>query len=105
MEAKFLLKKDIKKLVQLQRELKNQRKTVNLVGERVYEPWEASYKHFANREKLRLMYTAYGVLRGKTYSQIENTCEGPNETHPLYKYESKINKIIKDYEKKALCYN
>lgn len=89
------LKNEIKNLVAVQKELKNQRKTVNLVGDRTMEPWVASFKHVANRHTLRLMYAAYGVMRGKTYSQIENHFD--EESHPLKKYESKINAIIEKY--------
>lgn len=89
------LKNEIKKLAEVQKELKNQRKTEHLVGDRTMEPWVASFKHFTNRHTLRLMYAAYGVMKGKSYSQIENHFD--EETHPLKQYESKINSIIEKY--------
>ena len=91
------LKKDLKNLSDNQRFLKNQRKTENLVGERVEEPWVATYKHQVNREKLRLMYAAYGLLRGKSFSQTENKYS--EEEHPLNEFKDQIDKIIESYEK------
>jgi len=91
--AKF--KEDIKKMSENQRSLKNQRKTVKLVGERTMEPWQATYEHQSNRENLRLIYAAYGLMRGKSFSQTEN--KFPEEDHPLKEYQSKIDKIIEKY--------
>ena len=77
METKFnktailMLKKDIKEKSELQRFYKNQRKTVHLVGERKMSPSNATWKHVCNREELRLMYLAYGILRGKDLSTID----------------------------------
>jgi len=65
-------KNDIKELSEQQRFLKNQRKTVKLVGKREVRPGEATWKHQMNRDKLRLMYAAYGLMKGKSFSQIEN---------------------------------
>lgn len=89
------LKNEIKNLVEVQRELKNQRKTVNLVGDRTIEPSEAAWKHGLNRHNLRLMYAAYGVLRGKNYSQIEN--HYTEDEHPLKAFEADINKIVEKH--------
>lgn len=88
------LKNEIKKLVEVQKELKNQRKTVRLVGTRTMEPWQAEMKHHSNRHQLRLMYAAYGKMRGKSYSEIENNCTLIGEHHPLEVYEAQINSII-----------
>jgi precorrin-6x reductase len=65
------LKSEIKKLAEEQKVLKNQRKTVHLVGERTMDPWKASVQHSANRIKLNEMYQAYGLMRGKTPEQIQ----------------------------------
>jgi len=92
-----VLKNDIKNLVEEQKFLKNQRKTEHLVGERKIDFRLAAYKHTANREKLRLMYAAYGLMRGKKFSQTEN--HFPEETHPLIKYINQISKIIETYSK------
>jgi hypothetical protein len=52
---------------------------------------EANY----NGKLLRLMYAAYGLLRGKSFSQTEN--HYPEETHPLKNY-TYINKLLEDYK-------
>ena len=88
-------KNDIKELSEQQRYFKNQRKTVNLQGTRTMSPSEATWKHQANREKLRLMFAAYGLMRGKSFSQIEN--KFPEEEHPLNEYKLRIGKIIASY--------
>ena len=90
-------KADIKELAALQRSLKNQRKTVKIDAsqEVTMSPSEATWKHQANREKLRLMYAAYGLMRGKAFSQTEN--KYPEESHPLNEYKLRIGKIISNY--------
>lgn len=65
------LKSEIKKHVEKQKALKNQRKTVNIVGERTMPTYEATYQHHFCRESLRTMYIAYGFMRGKTIEQME----------------------------------
>jgi hypothetical protein len=90
------MKEDIKNMSQNQKFLKNQRKTEKLVGERVMEPWQATMQHASNREKLRIMYAAYGIMRGKSLSQIENKYD--EENHPLKEFEDKINKVISAYK-------
>ena len=98
------LKENIKVASEYQRFLKNQRKTMYLKGKREISPDEAAWKHQANREKLRLMYAAYGLMRGKTFGEIElqryykvDTDNG--ERHPLKKFQDKIDKIIDEYSK------
>lgn len=93
------LKEDIKVLAEKQRFLKNQRKTVKLVGERKMNTWEATYTHQENRGKLRLMYAAYGIVLGKKFSQIEN--KFTEEEHPLNEYKDEIEKIILSYKEKV----
>ena len=85
-------KSDIQELADNQRFLKNQRKTVKIQGSREMSPSEATWKHQMNRDKLRLMYTAYGLMRGKSFSQVENKYS--EEEHPLNEYKLKIGKII-----------
>jgi DNA-binding MltR family transcriptional regulator len=91
------LKCDIEKYAQLQKVLKNQRKTVHFKGERIMEPEEAQYQVYFNTIRLRIMYAAYGLMRGKMFSQIEN--HYPEENHPLNKYINKINEIIDSFNK------
>ena len=59
------IKNEIKKLSSEQVVLKNQRKTVNLVGERTMEPYDAYMKHQHNRVQLWKLHTAYQLLKGK----------------------------------------
>jgi hypothetical protein len=89
------MKADIKKMIEEQKFYKNQRKTVHLIGERVIPPSEAQWKHQATREKLRLMYAAYGVARGKSFSQIENRY--PEENHPLNQWRVSIDSMVNRY--------
>ena len=105
------LKNAIKEKVDYQRELKRHRKTEKFEGERmkvVQKVWEydrqlgrAGYVekevectpqiafelHLENRFELRMMYAAYGYLRGKSLLQIENSGGGDEEltedNHPL----------------------
>ena len=62
---------DIKVLAEGQKELRNQRRTVNHVGERTMEPWRAAMDHRSNRAKLRAMYSAYAILRGHSPAEID----------------------------------
>ena len=91
------LKSDIKKLSEEQRFLRNQRKTVNIKGERTMEPWVAAMKHRANREKLRIMFAAYGLMRGKSLEQIE---PNSSEENSLKNFLPQISKIIESYDQK-----
>jgi hypothetical protein len=93
------IKEDIKVLANGQKELKNQRKTEKLVGERYMSPSDATYDHQVNREKLRVMYAAYGLARGKKFSQIEN--HYPEENHPLNEYQNRIDKLLDGYKVKV----
>jgi len=90
------MKSDIKAMVELQKFYKNQRKTDKLVGERKMSPSDATYKHQTNREDLRVMYAAYGLARGKSFSQIEN--HYPEEDHPLNKYQKSIDRMLERYK-------
>jgi len=92
-KAKFMLFKDyIRNKAEEQRFLKNQRKTERLIGNRKMPAWEATMKHQQNREELRVLYAAYGVLRGKKYSEIEN--QYSDENHPLKEYDKRIEKVL-----------
>lgn len=78
------LKNDIAELVEQQKQLKPQRKTVNFVGERWVSPsgiqitaTDATSMVASNKFKLRHLYIVYGLLRGKSLDEIE-----PNRTTP-----------------------
>lgn len=90
------MKADISKKVEEQMFLKNQRKTVKLIGERIIPAKDATYKHQTNREDLRVMYAAYGIARGRSFSQIEN--HYPEDGHPLQKYQKTIDRILEGYK-------
>lgn len=92
------IKNEIKKLVENQRNLKNQRKTVHIVGERVMEPWKAAYLHNANRHQLRLMYAAYHVLRDKDLNLFE-TQKHKDGKYPISYYSKQIEKLVEKYGK------
>ena len=59
------IKERIKELSAQQIELRNQRRTERLIGERTMPSWEAALQHSENRYNLRYLYAAYGVLREK----------------------------------------
>ena len=88
-------KAEIKKLSETQKELKNQRKTVKIKGERTMPAKDAQWKHMANKYTLRVMFAAYGLMRGKSFSQTEN--KYPEDGHPLNKYKNQIDKILLKY--------
>jgi len=90
-----ILKNELKDLSNVQKILKNQRKTVNLVGERIKDPGMATYEHQRNRQKLRIMYAAYGLMRGKSFSKTEN--KYPEEGHPLNEFKIEIDEMVLKY--------
>jgi hypothetical protein len=90
------MKEDIKAKAEEQKFLKNQRKEVHIVGERKMPAKDAQYKHMTNREDLRVMYAAYGIARGRSFSQIEN--HFPEVDHPLQKYQKTIDRILEKYK-------
>jgi hypothetical protein len=42
------------------------------------------------------MYAAYGIARGKSFSQTENHYS--EENHPLQKYQKTIDRILEKYK-------
>lgn len=93
------MKADIKNMVEKQKFYKNQRKTEKLVGERKMSPSDATYEHQENRKDLRIMYAAYGLVRGKSFPQIENT-KYPEVIHPLknHPFPLRIDRVINKYK-------
>ena len=108
------LKNAIKEKANYQRELKRHRKTEKFEGERMkvtQKVWEwgkyvekevectpriAFELHVQNRFELRMMYAAYGYLRGKSIFQIENLTE---TDHPLNLpfFKERWMKIVEEY--------
>ena len=90
------MKAEIKRMAEQQKHYKNQRRTEKIVGKRVMPAWEATHLHQMGREQLRVMYAAYGLARGKSFSQIEN--HYPEENHPLKEYERHIQNFLDAYK-------
>lgn len=86
------LKNQIKALATAQVEAKANRKTVNLSVPRTMEPGQATFLHQQNRYKLRELYMAYGLSRGKTQEQIEANPKTPINM-------DSVNKLIEQYGK------
>ena len=113
-EAIMELRSNIAELEKEQRITKINRKTVNFEKygmERTMSPFTAQERVKEISHELRLKYAAYGLLRGKTFAQVENK-QRPLEywdaygrgvgveerkIHPLYNYASTINSILEEY--------
>ena len=91
------LKAEIKRLSEYQIYLKNQRKTVKLVGVRFIFPSEATWKHRVGREHLRIMFAAYGIMRGKTFDHTEKNNRPEGHYHPLICFQPLIDKVLASY--------
>lgn len=89
------LKTDIKILADEQKFLKNQRKTVHIIGNRKIPANEANWIHSINRHRLRLLYAAYGIIRGRIFSTIETNYS--EKKHPLSQFNYNIHKIVDSY--------
>ena len=96
-----------------QKALKPQRKTVNGRPENAtVNPYTAAEMVRTNKHTLRLMYAAYGLMRGRKFTEIESNSKMlvggeyyngryvPNELnnkHPLCLYLNEIDKFINQY--------
>lgn len=97
------LKEDLKKEAQEQKELKNQRKSVRIKGERTINPYDAAWKARTNRWELDKKYVIYYILK----HQIEVTPENVEEVlwstyatlHPQYKEARHVNIVGWDNHK------
>ena len=114
------LKNAIKEKANYQRELKRHRKTEKFEGERMkvsQKVWEydrvagrggyvekevectpqiAFELHVQNRFELRMMYAAYGYLRGKSLFQIEKLTETDHPLNLPY-FKERWMKIVEEY--------
>ena len=103
---------EIAELEKAQKELKPQRKTENFKGERTINHWDAAENVRNNKFTLRMMYAAYGLMRGKTFEQIESAAKPLkwgeyyrdryaskelDGKHPLYLYLNEINEWLEKY--------
>lgn len=114
---KEILKKfreEIEKLEKEQRVVKPQRKTVHFTGERTLSPADAYKKTVYNKSKLRAMYAAYNLLRGKNFEVTEKNYKPLNKEeffnlngynlqdkyvgkHPLTLRLGSINAVLNEY--------
>ena len=117
-----VMRKDIAELEKEQKSIKPQRKTVYFTGERTMPAWKAVDAVKDIKERLRIRYAAYNLLRGKSFDVTEKnaklliydksrywaypngihgqrytTCEELNGKHPLCQYLSQINCILQEY--------
>lgn len=96
------LKQEIKELASNQANLKQQRKTVKLPENfvRQVDPSTAAYSHLLNRTKLRIMYVALGLLRGRSIEQIESKSKTPVNMYAVNalkeKYEHEFKKSTEE---------
>lgn len=91
-------REEIAALEKEQINMKAQRKTVNLKVKRTVNPYDAAQAVDNNRYKLRIMYAAYGLMKGRRFEQIENHYDKENnQIHPLYGFASSINDILNKY--------
>lgn len=116
------MREEIAALEKEQKAIKPQRKTVHFTGERTMSPWEAWCKVGDNKERLRILYAAYNLLRGKNFDITERSakpliydrgmyyaypygikgqhytaCEWLDGKHPLCDYLSLINNALENY--------
>ena len=91
-------REEIAALEKEQINMKAQRKTVNLKVERTVDPYTAADRVINNRCKLRVMYAAYGLMKGRRFEQIENHYDkNENKIHLLHGFANSINDILNKY--------
>jgi len=91
----LILKENIKELAEKQPILKNQRRTVYREGKKIMTPWDAGIMHADNRFRLRHMYIAYGMLKGKKFKEIESSAKTPFD-------EEYVSKLCDKYRPEAV---
>ena len=69
------LREEIAALEKEQKTIKPQRKTVHFTGERTMSPYGAWCKVGDNKERLRILYAAYNLLRGKKFEITESNAK------------------------------
>ena len=89
-KTQFLrFKEDLKRRAANQRELKNQRKTVRLKGERTVNPYDAAEQARRNKRDLDTLYVIYYILKHRTEVTAENKeqviWDAYVKLHPQYK--------------------
>jgi hypothetical protein len=94
MKANILaLKNNIKSLVEEQKVMKLNRKTVHLPEGfvRTTDPCSATWKHEANRYELRVKYLVYAYLRGKDEAFMKEIDKDWNSIFGSYVFEKYLN--------------
>jgi hypothetical protein len=84
----------IKTYVDKQKLYKDQRKSKKNKLERTIDPKEAQYKALWNSVELRILYAAYGLLRGKSLSQVESNYSETDSDNFLNQHKAKIAKTL-----------
>lgn len=84
-----------------QRSLKNQRKTINLKGERTIDSSTATYNHRRNKKSLRDLYIVYAKVRGK---DLQQTDKNVFEDYTEEGINSMVIKKLENYGK-TVCVN
>ena len=103
---------EIAELEKQQKELKPQRKTVYGPKDSKVSPYQAAEDVKSNKHYLRIMYAAYGLMRGKSFEQTESAAkplkwgeyyngryvsQGLDGKHPLCLYLDSINGYLEQY--------
>ena len=116
-DYKNILKEFRAEIAELEKEqkiIKPQRKTVHFTGERTISPSEAVYEVVDNKGKLRIMYAAYNLLRGKGFDITEKNAKPLNARdyyertgysidkelegkHPLFLYIDRVDIYLREY--------
>jgi len=98
----------IKTYVDNQKLYKDQRKSVYNKLKRTIDFQEAADRAFWNAKELRVFYAAYGLLRGKTLSQVEQNYTGDTtyfekhgRNHFFDSHKGKIEKTLEGF--KSMC--
>ena len=96
-------KEDLKKEAKEQKELKNQRKSVHIKGERTINPYDAAWKARSNRWELDKKYVIYYILKHRIEVTPKNLEEALWTTyaklHPQYKEARHVNIVGWDNHK------
>lgn len=89
----------IAELEKQQKRFKELRKTKYCRIEKTIPSSDAQWKVKENKETLRWMYAAYGLMRGRKFSEIENKVskDWKEPYHPLAEHTNEIEKYLNLY--------
>lgn len=100
-----LIKQQIKDLATEQPILKNQKKTVNLVGERILDSNVAINKHYDNRSYIRHLHVLFIKVKLDINWDEAVKIVMPNKKDTTWVSESFANRIYTKYEESVVCSN